>query len=301
VKVGDHPLERLTFLMARGRFFCDVGPFRIHLQTSLPAIARFFRTHYGAFSLNEEASLADFHIRIERPRNLRRWIRPQLLFFLDDYRPFHPYPLQMAVPLLEWGLNWCIAGHAHWALLIHAAVVEKHGKACLLIGKPESGKSTLCALLMDRGWRLLSDEFAIVDPGSGALLPIPRPVSLKGASIQVVRNLAPRLSVGGFCRNPALDEEMAYVVPPPDAVGRMHEPAEAGVLVFPRFQSGRELEAASVPPSRAVYALAENSFNYNILGAEGFRLLGLLVDKCRALELSYGEGTEVLDWFDTIF
>ncbi|WP_170920365.1 HprK-related kinase A [Desulfacinum hydrothermale] len=286
--------------MARGRFFYEVGPFRVRLKSSAPALARFFHSHYAAFPQYDSGGFADFHIRIERPRSLRRWIRQQLLFFLDDHRPFHPYPHSMAVPLLEWGLNWCIAGHAHWALLIHSAVVERNGRACLLIGKPESGKSTLCALLIHRGWRLLSDEFALLDPSSGHLLPLPRPVSLKGSSIQVVQAQAPGLTVGGFCFNEGPNEEMAYVVPPPDAVRRMHEPAEPSVLVFPRFQSGKNLTVHSMPPSRTAYALAENAFNYSILGLEGFRLLAFLVEKCPAYELSYGEGSDVLDWFEAL-
>ncbi len=204
----------------------------------------------------------------------------------------------MAVPLFEWGINWCLAGHAHAWLLIHAAVVERQGRACLLCGKPEAGKSTLCALLTGCGWRLLSDEFALIDPGKATVHPLPRPVSLKGASVSVVKNRFPHLDVQTICRNRTTGELMAYVRPPTEAVHRMHEPAEISWLVFPRFRTKASLAVRSIPRSRALLALADNSFNYAVLGRDGFETLADVVEKAEALDLSYGEGDHVLRWFD---
>ena len=83
--------------------------------------------------------------------------------------------------MLEAGLNWCIGNLAHQYLVIHSATLERGGRALLMPAPPGSGKSTLCAALITRGWRLLSDEFALVDPATGLLVPVPRPVALKGA------------------------------------------------------------------------------------------------------------------------
>ena len=65
--------------------------------------------------------------------------------------------------MLEWGLNWCVAGHAHQYLMLHAAALERNGRAVILPGDPGAGKSTLTAALMLSGWRLLSDEITLVD------------------------------------------------------------------------------------------------------------------------------------------
>src|SRR3546814_15972535 len=81
--------------------------------------------------------------------------------------------------MLEWGLNWCIGAHGHQFLIIHAAVIERNGLAAILPGAPGSGKSTLTACLVHNGWRLLSDEMALVSLQDGGLTALARPISLK--------------------------------------------------------------------------------------------------------------------------
>lgn len=93
--------------------------------------------------------------------------------------------------MLEWGLNWCVSMHAHHYLIIHAAVVEKNGLAAILPAPPGSGKSTLTAGLVLSGWRLLSDELTLIDRRTGLLHALPRPVSLKNQSIDVIRQFNP--------------------------------------------------------------------------------------------------------------
>ena len=55
-----------------------------------------------------------------------------------------------------------IAAHHGW-LAIRAVVVERDGRALVLVGAPGSGKSTLAAHLVSRGWHLLSDDVAFID------------------------------------------------------------------------------------------------------------------------------------------
>ena len=76
--------------------------------------------------------------------------------------------------------------------MLHAAVVERNGSALFLPAMPGSGKSTLCAALTYRGWRLFSDEFGLIEPARGAVLPLPRAIPLKNRSIEVIRRFAPQ-------------------------------------------------------------------------------------------------------------
>ena len=57
-------------------------------------------------------------------------------------------------------------GARRW-LLLHASCVERDGRALLMSGHSGAGKSTLSALLAERGWRLLGDEFALLDLATG--------------------------------------------------------------------------------------------------------------------------------------
>jgi len=79
-------------------------------------------------------------------------------------------------------------------LLLHASVVERDGRALLMTGISGAGKSTLAALLGARGWRLMGDEFALVDPKTGMIHAFPRLVSLKNDAIfrQIASEMAMR-------------------------------------------------------------------------------------------------------------
>jgi len=147
-------------------WFCT-GPFQIHLKTSIEFLARSIHLLYGDFSFVENPQFADFHVRMEMSKGIRRWYRRRVFFSIDDEIPFNPLPLAEALAMLEWCLNWCIESRAHQYLIIHAGVVEKHGHAWILPAPPASGKSTLTAGLVSRGWRLLSDELTLLDPASG--------------------------------------------------------------------------------------------------------------------------------------
>jgi HprK-related kinase A len=194
--------------------------------------------------------------------------------------------------MFEWGLNWCVATRSNRFLLVHSAVVEKGGHAVLLPAPPGSGKSTLCAALVCRGWRLLSDELAMLQM-DGRLVPVPRPVSLKNASIDVIRKFDPGVVIGGTAYE-THKGTVAYMRPPADSVDRQSEPALPRWVVFPKFEAGAKLRFESYSKARTLVYLAHNSFNYHIHGARGFELLGNVLDHCDCYNLSYGSLEDAL-------
>lgn len=185
-----------TQLSREGIYF-RTGPFVVHLKTRIEDIVNNFYALYAGYPLVKDDSYADFHVRIDMPVNIRRWLKPQVFFYLDEIIPFKPLPFNQAYPMLEWGLNWCIANHAHQYLIIHAAVVEKYGKAIIFPAQPGSGKSTLSAALVSRGWRLLSDELALLSLSQQLLVPLARPINLKNESIDIIKKFNPDSQLSG--------------------------------------------------------------------------------------------------------
>jgi HprK-related kinase A len=161
--------------LRRGALTLRIGPFVVC------EIYRLYHHHPLA-----DGDFADYHVAVATPLGMRRWWRPQSLFLLDGRAPFKPPSRSQAVPFLEWGLNWCVASQVHQYLILHAAVIERDGYAAILPGAPGSGKSTLCAALIHRCWRLLLDELALIDMQSGQIYGLARPVSLKNESIDVI-------------------------------------------------------------------------------------------------------------------
>lgn len=281
---GDEVRARLR----SGRLNLGIGPFRVRLGSRLPVFGQWLPRLYGDYPVADPADFADFQIRIDRPWGLRRWWRPQARFRFDDQAPFKPLPLAQALPFFEWGLNWCVSQNAQRYLVLHAAVVARGQRALLLPGEPGAGKSTLCAGLVARGWRLLSDELAVIRPERGDLLPVPRPISLKNGSIGVIRRFAPRSELGPLCRDTAKGV-IAHLRAPRASVAQAGEPARAAWVIFPRFRDGAALSLTPCPAETLFRELIGSAFNYPVQGPAGFHALADIASEARAGYLDYGD------------
>ena len=277
----------------------QTGPFIARIRGSLPALAVALARMYADYPVLEDDTPADFDVLLRRPRGLRRLVRPQVYFHYDGMEPFQPLPLAQLYPMFEWAMNWCVSSHAHSWLVIHAAVVEKEGAAVILPAPPGSGKSTLCAALVARGWRLLSDELTLVRLDDGRVDPVPRPVSLKNGSIDVIRAWAP----GAHLSPPVADTlkgTVAHMRAPGESIARAFEPATPAWIVFPKWRAGAPAELVPVPQARAHLRLAENAFNYSLLGAAGFTAAARLVDNTHTFDFSYGTLDDAMAVFERL-
>jgi len=279
-----------------------VGPFVVRLRSSMLPVVRSIATLYANHPVEADAEGAHFNVRVDAPSLLRRAYRPQAQFTLDQQQPFIPLPASMAAPMLEAGLNWCIHNHAHQFIVIHSATLERHGRALLMPAPPGSGKSTLCAALVARGWRLLSDEYALIDPASGLLVPVPRPVSLKDRSIGVIADWAPDTFFGASVVNNE-GQLVAYARPPAESVAAASTRCPGGLIVFPQYVESADTTVTRATRARAVLHLADSSFNYNLHGRQGFGRLADLADAAPCVTLRYSrldEGVEAVnrlaDW-----
>ena len=239
--LGNLGLEAARRRLRKGTLRVRIGPFVVCVRSGIAEFADWLTQLYCDYEVEPPAGFSDLHVHIDPPRSLRRWWRPQVQFALDHDRPFKPLPRSQACPFFEWGLNWCVAQRAQQYLVVHAAVVERDGRAVVMPGVPGVGKSTLCAGLVARGWRLFSDELALIRPGEGRIDPFPRPVGLKDASIGIIRAFAPHMTIGPPCHDTAKGT-VAHLRPPPDSVNRADEGAMPAALIFPRYEAGTEVE-----------------------------------------------------------
>ena len=263
-----------------------IGAFNVNLSSSIPEVAEHLLCLYDAFEVINDEVFIDFYTSLAPPSEVRRYFRPQVNFSFDGYVPFKPLPYNQASAMFEWGLNWCIANHSHQYLVIHAAVVERNGQAFIFPGTPGSGKSTLCAALVCSGWRLLSDEMTLVSVADGLVYPVPRPISLKNRSLDVIRNFSPDVVMGPVVNNTAKGA-IGHVRPPDESVELGEIPAKPAKLIFPKYLEGSKTDLAPLSKSHALLKLAENCFNYNILGVQGFNSAGDLIDTSDCYEFKY--------------
>ncbi|HQS83157.1 MAG TPA: HprK-related kinase A [Thiobacillus sp.] len=300
MKLLQLPRPELRRQLAGAGIWLRTGPFSLRLRSRFPAVAEGLAELYGQFEVrNAHEAFTDFHVSVNPPATLRRWLRPQAAFSFDGMQPFKPLPRDQAFPMLEWGLNWCVSTQAHQYLIIHAAVVEKNGLAAILPAPPGSGKSTLAAGLVLSGWRLLSDELTLIDRKTGLIQPLPRPVSLKNKSIDVIRQFAPDVHINRASHD-TVKGTVAHMRPPRDSVRRQHETARPGWVIFPKWEAGAA--ATLTPRSRAqtFMFLAQNAFNYSHLGADGFRVGTTLIDQADCYDFHYSALDEAIATFDRL-
>lgn len=285
--------------LGAGGIHLQTGGFVTCVKSPIASVADGISLMYADYPLVDGAEFADFHISLTRAGGLRRWFRRQVRFDADGTSPFLPLPIDQAFPLFEWSMNACVSSRANGYLIIHAAVVEKNGQAAILPAPSGSGKSTLCAALVTRGWRLLSDELALVRLDSGDLEALPRPISLKNASIDIMRGYAPGAVFSREVRD-TVKGAIAHMKAPAASVARAGETARPAWIIFPQYQAGAAAALAPVAPARAFMDLAGNAFNYSLLGADGFAALAGLIDACSLYKFTYSALDDAVDVFSRL-
>ena len=278
------PRSELARRLATGGLALSCGPFVVRIATMIEPIAQELGSLYGNHPLVDNDAFADIRIRLIQQRSLAG---RQVVFDFDGERPFEPLPLAHAWPCFEWAFNWSIATSADFYLVLHAAVLERGGHALIMPGPPGSGKSTLCAALTARGWRLLSDELTILDMDTGDIVPIPRPISLKNQSIQIIRSYIPDAVLSRTVHYTAKGS-VAHLKPRAGDVARAGDRARPGYIVFPKYVAGGAFRFE--PHSRAdtVLELGNNSFNYENQGRRGFERVADLVEASECYDCEYG-------------
>ncbi len=282
-------------------FYISIPPFDVQLETDIPAVINSINHmyQYALKPVEDTEKFSDFHIRIASPSSIRKYYRPQVQFYIDGKTPFKPLPLSQAFPFFEWGLNWCIASHTYQYLLLHAAVVEKGNQALILPGYPGAGKSTLCAALVSSGWRLLSDEMAVIDTKTLELIPVVRPISLKNESINVISESFSNAEFGESFLDTAKGT-VSHMKPPKQSFIQRNQRVQLKWVVFPRYLATQSTLLTEKEKGETLIELAENSFNYNVLGSQGFNVLCDLVASARCYKFEYSCLDEAIDLFQTL-
>ena len=160
--------------------------------------------------------------------------------------------LEMAVSARRW-------------TIVHAGVVEWHGRAIVIAGSSMSGKSTLVQALVAQGARYYSDEFAPID-SRGRVHPYRKPLSLRQA-----------------------DGTTRLVSPAPLASA---PPLRPGLIVLTSHAPGHTWNPRVITAGQAVLQLLGHTVRARIDPPGTLRTLAALAQGAVTLEGTRGEAVE---------
>ena len=272
------------------------GAFTIHLKIGLAHLVDDFAMMYADYPIEDPPRIDYARVRIAPRSLLRRYVCPHAHAWVNGQEPFDPVPAERAYTLLESAFNWIVATDDFAPLVLHSAVLERGGLALLMPAPTGSGKSTLCAALAWRGWRLLSDEMALFSLRNGRLLANPRPVSLKNKAVGVIRSFEPDACLTRVFRGTPKGD-IAYMRAPPGSIARADETAIPSLVIAPAYVAGSATIIKPMSKVEGFRLLTDNAVNYSSVLKPGFDIVTGLVENCRFYTLTYSnlaEATELI-------
>ena len=151
---------------------------------------------------------------------------------------------------------------------VHAGVVAWKGRAIVIPGRSQSGKTTLVKALLHAGASYFSDEYAVID-GRGRVHPFPRRLSVRGEGDQTSRHSAESLG----------SETGA-------------KPLPIGLLALTRYEAGARWKPKVVSAGKGTLGLLANTLAARKEPRQALATLTRAVERAPILTGIRGEATE---------
>jgi HprK-related kinase A len=273
--VGGSPMVRRCF---------RIGVVEVAVSSEAPGVLAEFRELYRDFETPHVVRPVE--ISVHRV-NARYGFGRRYLINGGGEKMFTVKEDKELLPHVEWAVNWQIVRQLAAYLQVHAGVVERNGNGFIFPGTPGSGKTTLCAGLISRGWRYLCDEFALIDE-EGDLHPYPKALCVKQGSFDVMARLdLPRLCPRQYKKG--RKGLVTYLGPTELKVDVNGRPCPLRYVVFPAYTQGAEPRLTPIPRGEAVFLLRQLTFNFQDFGQEALRILTRSVQRARCYRLVSGD------------
>lgn len=206
--------------------------------------------------------------------------------YADDRRISNSAHASIALTHLFAHLNRAVVAHSpDDAVNLHASACALDGRAVVMAGPTESGKSTLAAGLALRGLAYLTDEVVEIDPVDLTVAPYPKPPSIDPGAWPVLEALRPTAS-GGLA---GIGHTQWHVDPAALPGGVAAGPVRVALLLRTRWREGSATVVRPVSAARFVLDLALDMFRPRERLAWQVQVLGRLAEQAMVYELTYSD------------
>jgi len=176
--------------------------------------------------------------------------------------------------------------HVRDYLLVHAGAVVKNGRAILLPGKSESGKTTLTLGLMNHGYKHLTDEVGAIHHETAEVVPFQRPIYVWTWSRPLRQEVSKSFKTYRY-----RDEghRWQYIVPQDGAVMPRDARWKVDWIIFPKYVPKSKVVLKPIGGARAAVALLQRCWNAQLFPDRGLKILTGLVRRARCYTLEMGD------------
>ena len=165
--------------------------------------------------------------------------------------------VRLVVPVLKHLIAAYAIDRSRYLLNVHAGVVGTAQGCLLLPGVAGSGKSTLTAALVKKGYTYFSDEHGLLEHESLWARAVPLALCVKSTGSEVVGELFPELM--SLPMHKRFDNKIVRYMPPPghdEDASALRRPVQA--VIFPQYDPCAETNLTPMSKVEALYRLMEH-------------------------------------------
>jgi hypothetical protein len=175
-------------------------------------------------------------------------------------------------------------------LLLHAGAVVKGGRAILLPGKSESGKTTLTLGLMNHGYNYLTDEVSAIHHKTLEVAPFQRPIYVWNWSRPLQKEVSKDYKVYRYRdKDDGTKWRWQYIVPTGRAVVPGDSHWKVCRIIFPMYTPKAKTILRPLGTANAAIALMQRGWNSQLFLDRGLRICSGLVQRARCYILEMGD------------
>lgn len=218
---------------------------------------------------------------------------PPFSFFIAKERKARYRSMETMIRAARWSINLFAFENVRAFLALHAGSVATPEGALLLPAPPDTGKTTMVAALLHRGFGYLSDEVGAIDPVTTKVYPFQRRLGLNPDQLELFPEVAERVRQS----RGAPSHRVGGTITHEDLGAKVSDPVPPRYLVFMTPNRDGPPRLSPIPAAEAVEQMAANCFNLYRYGDRGVVLLTRLARDAQALRLEGGtarERTELL-------
>jgi hypothetical protein len=179
-------------------------------------------------------------------------------------------------------------------LHVHAGAVSFDGLGIMLPAESRRGKSTLTLALLLKGCRYLSDEVALLEQSTFALVPTGKHLLLRRQAYSLFPHLEETLAARTYRWHPHA-EERAFLPLEVVGDGLLSAPCRLGLIIFPHFQAGTAVHCQPLERGTAGRALLRHCQNLRWRTPELIDMAIQAVQQVDALALTFGDAFQAAD------